>query len=156
LGEPAWSPDDQQIVYHDVHRDDALDKNVDASIFIVNADGSGLHELAVLDGTPVGDAKWSPDGSRIVFSSCPIHEFNDACAAVYTARTDGTDVQVLTPTNVGYGAPSWTPDGSHIMYWGPVTFHMMDPDGSNPSAINRPDLSFDVGYGYYGYLQPTP
>jgi dipeptidyl aminopeptidase/acylaminoacyl peptidase len=156
LSEPSWSPDDQQIVYHDVHRDDAQDKNVDANIFIVNADGSGLHELAVLDGTPVGDADWSPDGSRIVFSSCPIRDFNDACAAVYTARPDGTDVQLLTPTNVGYGAPSWTPDGLHIMYWGPVTFHMMDPDGSNPLAINRADLTFDVGYGYYAYLQPTP
>ena len=75
LSEPSWSPDDQQIIYHDVHRDDALDKNVDASIFIVNADGTGLHELAVLDGTPVGDADWSPDGSRIVFSSCPIERF---------------------------------------------------------------------------------
>lgn len=156
LAEPSWSPDDQEIVYHDVHYDDALDKNVDANIFIVNADGSGLHELAVLDGTPVGDAEWSPDGSQIVFSSCPIHDFNDACAAVYTARPDGTDVQLLTPTNVGYGAPSWTPDGKHIMYWGPVTFHLMDPDGSNPNAINRMELSFDVGYGYYAYLQPTP
>lgn len=156
LSEPSWSPDDQQIIYHDVHRDDALEKNVDASIFIVNADGSGLHELAVLDGTPVGDADWSPDGSRIVFSSCPIRDFNDPCAAVYTARPDGTDVQLLTPTDVGYGAPSWTPDGLHIMYWGPVTFHLMDPDGSNPNAINRVDLSFDFGFGYYAYLQPTP
>jgi TolB protein len=154
--EPSWSPDDQQIVYHDVHHDDALDKNVDSSIFIINADGTGLHELPVLDGTPVGDAEWSPDGSRIVFSSCPIQDFNDACANVYTARPDGTDVQLLTPTNVGYGAPSWTPDGAHIMYWGPLTFHLMDPDGSNVNAINRMDLTFDVGYGYYAYLQPTP
>ncbi len=160
LAEPSWSPDDQQIVYHDVHRDAALEKIVDASIFIINADGTGLHELAVLDGTPVGDADWSPDGSRIVFGSCPIHDFNGDCNGhstdVYTARPDGTDVQLLTPTDVGYGAPSWTPDGLHIMYWGPLTFHLMDPDGSNPNAINRLDLTFDVGYGYYAYLQPTP
>lgn len=157
--EPSWSPDDQQIIYHDVRHDDALDKNVDASIFIINADGSGLHELPVLDGTPVGDAAWSPDGSRIVFGSCPIEDFNGDCNGhstdVYTARPDGTDVQLLTPTNVGYGAPSWTPDGAHIMYWGPLTFHMMDPDGSNVNAINRMDLTFDVGFGYYAYLQPT-
>lgn len=158
LSEPSWSPDDQQIIYHDVHHDDALDKNVDANIFIVNADGSGLHELAVLGETPVGDAEWSPDGSRIVFGSCPIQDFNGDCVdtSVYTARPDGTDVQLVTPTNVGYGAPSWTPDGKHIMYWGPITFHLMDPDGSNPNAINRMDLTFDVGYGYYAYLQPTP
>jgi TolB protein len=156
--EPSWSPNDQQIVFHDVHHDDALDKNVDASIFVINADGTELHELPVLDGTPVGDAEWSPDGSRIVFGSCPIEDFNGDCVdtSVYTSRPDGTDVQLLTPTGVGYGAPSWTPDGSHIMYWGPLTFHMMDPDGSNPNAINRMDLTFDVGFGYYAYLQPTP
>ena len=73
LAEPSWSPDDQQIVYHDVHRDDAQNKNVDANLFIVNADGSGLREFAVLDGTPVGDADWSPDGStdRIQLLSDP-------------------------------------------------------------------------------------
>jgi Tol biopolymer transport system component len=158
--EPSWSPDDQQIIYHDVQYDDALGKNVDASIFIVNADGTGLHELPVLDGTPVGDADWSPDGSRIVFGSCPIEDFNGDCDGhstdVYTARPDGTDVQLLTPPDIGYGAPSWTPDGAHIMYWGPLTFHLMDPDGSNVNAINRMDLTFDVGFGYYAYLQPTP
>ena len=160
LSEPSWSPDDQQIVYHWVQYDDAQDKNVDARIDIVNADGSGLHELPVLDGTPVGDADWSPDGSRIVFGSCPIRDFNGDCNGhstdVYTARPDGTDVQLLTPTDVGYGAPSWTPDGLHIMYWGPLTFHLMDPDGSNANAINRMDLTFGVGFGYYAYLQPAP
>jgi len=158
--EPSWSPDDQQIIYHDVHHDDALDKNVDANIFIVNADGTGLHELAVLDGTPVGDADWSPDGTRIVFGSCPIEDFNGDCNGhstdVYTARPDGSDVQLLTPPDIGYGAASWTPDGLHILYWGPLTFHLMDPDGSNPNAINRMDLTFDVGFGYYAFLQPTP
>ena len=53
----------------DVHRDDAQNKNVDANLFIVNADGSGLREFAVLDGTPVGDADWSPDGSRMQYSA---------------------------------------------------------------------------------------
>jgi len=160
LSEPSWSPDDQQIVYHWVQWDDAQNKNVDARIDIVNADGSGLHELPVLDGTPVGDADWSPDGSRIVFGSCPIRDFNGDCDGhstdVYTARPDGTDVQLLTPTDVGYGAPTWTPDGLHILFWGPLTFHLMDPDGSNVNAINRMDLTFDVGFGYYANLQPTP
>jgi hypothetical protein len=160
LAEPSWSPDDQQIIYHDVIVDAAQDEVTDARIFIVNADDTGLHELelAGLDGTPVGDADWSPDGSRIAFSSCPIHDFNDACANVYTARVDGTDVQLLTPTNVGYGAPSWTPDGAHIMYWGPRTFHLMDPDGSNARPINRGELSYSEGdgYGYYALFQPLP
>jgi TolB protein len=160
LAEPSWSPDDQQIVYHDVIVDVAQDEVVDANLFVVNVDGTGRQELefAGLEETSVGDADWSPDGSRLVFSTCPIHDFNAACAAVYTARVDGTDVQLLTPTGVGYGAPSWTPDGAYIMYWGPRTFHLMEPDGSNARPINRDELSYAEGdgFGYYALFQPMP
>ena len=156
LDEPSWSPD-SQIVYHKVMHDDALDKVVDTNIFIVNADGSGLHELALPDGTPWGDADWSPDGPRIVFGSYPIRVLGSAKSEVYSVRPDGTDLQQLTHLGVGSGAPSWTPDGAHIFYWGFQTFYLMDPDGGNAMAINRADLAFyNDGWGFYGAIQPTP
>jgi TolB protein len=158
LEEPSWSPDSQQIVYHKVVYDDAQDKVVDTNILIVNADGSGLHELALPDGTPWGDADWSPDGSRIVFSSYPIRAgIAGGKGEVYSIRPDGTDLQQLTTLGVGSGAPSWTPDGAHIFFWGFQTFYLMDPDGGNAMAINRPALAFyNDGWGFYGALQPTP
>ena len=61
----------------------------------------------------------------------------------------------MTPANVGYGAPSWTPDGLHIMYRGTCDLPSHGSRWLNPNAINRMDLSF-VGYGYYAVLQPTP
>ena len=79
---------------------------------------------------------------------------------MYSARPDGSDVQQLTTTGRGgQGAPSWAPDGRHILFWGPTTFWMMDPDGRNQRPINAKKLTYfgDIfGYGYYGYLQPTP
>ena len=45
------------------------------------------------------------------------------------------------------------------MFWGPTTFWMMDPDGRNQRPINQTKLTFfgdTLGFGYYGYLQPTP
>jgi TolB protein len=157
LAQPSWSPDGTQIVYHKVVHDPAQDKFTDSSIFIVNADGSGLHELALPSDTPWGDADWSPDGTRIVFGSYPIHEFGSGEAEVYSVRPDGTDLQQLTSLGVGSGAPSWTPDGAHIFFWGYQTFYLMDPDGGNAAAINRSRISFDEGgYGFYGLLQPTP
>jgi hypothetical protein len=126
----------------------------------VNVDGTGLHALNLPAGTPWGDPDWSPDGSRITLSSWPIHDFNDGKVNVYSVRPDGSDLKQLTDSGCGgCGAPSWTPDGAHILFWGPTTFWLMDPDGANQRSINASKLTFfgdTLGYGYYGYLQPTP
>jgi Tol biopolymer transport system component len=157
LDEPSWSPDGRQIVYYKVNRDAAQDKITDARIFIVNADDSGLHELALPAETPWGDPDWAPDGTRIVFGSYPIRYLGSGKSEVYSVRPDGTDFQQLTHLGVGSGAPSWTSDGTHIVFWGFQSLYAMDPDGGNAGPINRAALAFNVdGYGFYGQLQPTP
>ena len=158
--QPTWSPDGRQLTYGVVIHNDATDKNTDSRIFIINADGSALHDMGLPTGTPWGDPDWSPDGSRIVFSSWPIEDFNDGRVEVYSARPDASDLKQLTQSECGgCGAPTWTSDGAHIFMWGPTTFFMMDPDGGNQRPINASKLTFfgdTLGYGYYGYLQPTP
>ena len=158
--QPTWSPDGREIAFEVVTHDATTDAPIDGRIFIVNADGSGLHDMGLPAASPWGDPDWSPDGSRIVVSSWPIADFNNKAVNVFSARPDGSDLKQLSvPSCGGCGAPSWTADGAHIMFWGPTTFWMMDPDGRNQRPINQTKLTFfgdTLGFGYYGYLQPTP
>jgi len=53
--DPSWSSDGTRIVF------EAWRDHENASIYIINVDGSGLQELAASATSP----SWSPDGSRI-------------------------------------------------------------------------------------------
>ena len=52
------------------------------------------------------DPVWSPDGTKIAFSSMR----DDATwGEIYTMNADGTDVIRLTDNNTYDGTPSWSP-----------------------------------------------
>ena len=75
---PTWSPDGQRIAY-------ASTRGGSTQIWIMNADGSGLHEI--IEGTPSFNTEpyWSRDGSnRISFN-----RMNVAEAGPYWNHSDG-------------------------------------------------------------------
>jgi Tol biopolymer transport system component len=131
-------------------------------IEVVNADGSGLHELPVPSGSEkAGDPDWSPDGSLIVFSTAPNRETEgdeSPVLGIYTIHPDGTGLTNVCAECLGGGiAPSWTPDGKHILFWGYRTWALMDPDGKNMAHINQPKLTWygnKLGFSYFALLQP--
>jgi TolB protein len=112
-----WSPDGKRLVFWRANYES--DGTVQTAVFIVNADGSGLHRL-----TPwnmlAGDPDWSPKGDLIVFSTRPLVDFDTSGRSeLYTMRPDGSGMRKLT----GYGKdgpratqPRWTPDGKAILY----------------------------------------
>ena len=80
----GWSPDGQSIVFE-----------TNGSLYRLAPDGQGLAEIALKmpDGSsPDGayDVSFSPDGARILFS------VSGPEPGLYTARPDGSDVQLLT------------------------------------------------------------
>lgn len=79
---------------------------------------------------------------------------------IFTIHPDGTGLTDVCGACLAGGiAPSWTPDGKHILFWGYRTWALMDPDGGNMAHINSSKLTWfgdTLGYGYAAFLQPTP
>jgi TolB protein len=65
--DPAWSPDGEMIVF----ASDAASHAGFRSLYVIAADGSGLHRL-ISGATDDSMPSWSPDGRTIVFVRRPI------------------------------------------------------------------------------------
>jgi len=98
-GEPAWSPDGQQIAFAS-HRDGT------SHIYVMQADGTGTKRLtssAKNDDHPA----WSPDGSRIIFARE---------GALYGVPAGGGPANRVGRGFGNAADPVWSPDGRLIAY----------------------------------------
>lgn len=109
---------------------------VPASVYVVNADGSGSRILTnrplAFDAHPA----WSPDGSRIAFESTV-----DGRRAIWLMQADGEGLRRLTDF-AGVGsetAPAWSPQGDRIAYSsdreGNYEIYVAGTDGSTPRRL---------------------
>jgi Tol biopolymer transport system component len=95
----AWSPDNTRIAYV-----------AGGDIYVMNADGTNQVKLTENGGASDSSPAWSPDGSKIVFSSTR----SGIPSQLYTMNANGSGVTKLTA--LGGGHPDWSPDGTHIVY----------------------------------------
>lgn len=123
----------------------ASDRDGNAEIYLMNADGSGVTRLTNDPATDYMPAL-SPDGSKIAFTSDRSGELE-----IYIMNSNGTGA-TLVGNRSGYNyAPAWSPDGSKIAYvsseFGYREIFVMNADGSNQVALalngDRPAWSPD-------------
>ena len=99
-------------------------------IYTVKPDGTDLMYTSTDNQTFDGFPCWSPDGTRIVFSTNDPDNYE-----IWSMKADGSDRR----TGIGWNSvPTWSPDGSKILFsttreGNPVApvLYTMNPDGSD-------------------------
>ena len=110
-GQPSWSPDGSQLVFV---RDDGF---YQGWIYVVNKDGSNLHQVVKLSNYSFADPQWSPaplaDGQyKILFSDQPVW---GGLTDLFLVNLDGTGLVNLTNTpGSGEFYPTWDPSATRF------------------------------------------
>lgn len=128
---PDWHPDGTKIAFM------ATVGGFMATVWIVNADGSGARQLLTGAGLP----RWSPDGVRLTYSGQRLQ--------VFVADSSGSDPKQLTDMEGPAMYPVWSPDGHRIAfsYVPPgnsrpeqAELYVVDVDGSPPDRLTDNDF----------------
>lgn len=130
---PAWSPDGSIIAFSSSR--DRSSPGLD--IYLMRADDGTI--LKRLTNTPGqnGRVAWSRDG-RIAFTST---RTDPAHAEIWVMNGDGSDPVQLTHDNAFANVPSWSPDGSRIVFQsdrdGHDQLYVMNADGSGLTRLTN-------------------
>jgi len=171
----VWSPNGTRIAYVSVGALDGSNATgTNSNIWIMNADGSNPTPLTKYSLPPQPSIAapsaflpaWSPDGSKIVYSSNGSLDGSNAVNGsgnIWVMSADGSNASPLTkftapPQQPGAGATGakWSPDGTKIAYSsngaldgsnaanvnGAGNIWIMNGDGSNPIPITHSTNAF--------------
>jgi len=141
--QPAWSPDGLRIAFISPCKGNE-DIYTNTSLYIINADGTGL---VTLDASPGGnfDPAWSPDGKTIAFTSARTGQMEIFMLPV----DDPTSITQITSgaAKVESRMPTWSPDGSRLVYVvkrvGVYQIWMMNADGTDAAQIIRSGQAYN-------------
>jgi TolB protein len=127
----TWAPDSRRIAFHASASSGGLPikadpgaATTDNDIFVLDVDdflktGGKSKNLTNSPSAIDDDPAWSPDGRRIAFTSHAVTDnpTDSKTAEIYLINADGSGTQTrLTNNNEEERAPSWSSDGTRIVF----------------------------------------
>jgi len=141
--ELAWSPSGEEISYVWYPEEEPGPEGICRDICLVNISNDSKVNLTDSPKHDDRDVLWSPDGTKIAFSS----RRQVVDMQIYVMNADGSQLNKLTDGESSNYLPAWSSDGKKIVFTssGPhptgKDICVMDADGSNVINItNTPDI----------------
>jgi Tol biopolymer transport system component len=104
--EPRFAPDGSHLLFSGYE---------DGLLYVIDADGSGQRPIFEDADLFVRAGSWSPDGSRVAFTTLD-RATGEFALWVMESAGDGLKVASLEGGQVERHVPVWSPDGTHIAY----------------------------------------
>jgi hypothetical protein len=112
-GNPTFSPDGSQIAFETMYNPA---EEYEHGIWIVNSNGTGLHQL--IGGGGEREPSWSPSGAQIAVTAYKVTEpeLEGNGIALINSSTGANEKWLLAEDGHWKYNPQWTPDGETISY----------------------------------------
>ena len=145
---PSWSPDSSRIAF-DSGRNNLKLNYIDHDIYVMAADGSHIQRLTD-DGADEGGPRWSPKGDLIAYAKMDYFSdhglIENPAWDIFVMNADGTQQIQLTNDLSNELDPSWSPDGTKIVFIsdrnGPdFDIYVMNADRSNVTQLTNDEAN---------------
>lgn len=131
VGSPTPSPDGKWAVFSVTAAAYEI-KDQTADLWIVPVDGSQPARQLTQTKAPETGVDWSPDSTRIAFSS---KREGDEVAQIYVLDlARGGEAERVTSLSTGAKAPKWSPDGARLLFVSEVFSGAADDEANKKAA----------------------
>lgn len=157
IQELDWSPDGKKMIFTYIYglfganQRYLMQINTEGDpnpIALTRINGDGAFERTAF----ARQARYSPDGQKIVFSLLDVLE--DDYWYVYTMNLDGSNQTRISERYVHSALPVWSPDGNSILYrydgGTNAELYKMNPDGTNNTRVTvNSTYEYPLDWKYY-------
>ena len=141
VGAPIPSPDGKWVLFNVVEPAYDPEKAI-SDLWLMPADGATPPRRLTQTKAPEADAVWSPDSTRIAFST---KREGDTVPEIYILDVAvGGDAERFTSLSTGAANPQWRPDGRAILFESSVYPNTADDEGNKKAEAERKARKYNV------------